>query len=184
MSLQYKKGDIVLTQGTGLISSLIRKFTRHKGESMTKVNHVGIVVEDGDDKTVVIVEALNSVKKHTMWSQYANTGHKVAIYRPLNLNEKELEAITAKANSYVGQGYSYIKIAAHYLDWLFGSVYFFRRFASMDNDPICSWLVAKCYQVVGKRFGVDADAASPDDIWDYVSTNKNYRCMRALREVF
>ena len=56
--------------------------------------------------------------------------------------------------------------------------------ARIDNDPICSWLVAKCYQVVGKRFGVDADAASPDDIWDYVSTNKNYRCMRALREVF
>lgn len=182
---RYKPGDIVLTQGTGLISKLIRKFTRDKGESVTKVNHVGIVVEEGDDRTAVIVEALTGVERHTMWSEYALTGQKVAIYRPLGLSTKEKEAVVQKAESYVGRKYGYLKIFAHLADWALGGRYVFRRIAAMDNYPICSWLVAQSYAAVGKNFGVDAGAASPDDIWDYVQNNKHrYRCVRSLREVF
>jgi hypothetical protein len=182
---RYKSGDIVLTQGTGLISKLIRKFTRDKYESITKVNHVGIVVEGGDDKDVVIVEALTGVKKHTMWSQYALTGDKVAIYRSLDLSEKERNAIVNKAEMYVGRQYGYFKIVAHLFDWALGGRYVFRRIAAMDNYPICSWVVAQSYATVGKNFGVEAGAASPDDIWDHIQKNKSkYKCVRALREVF
>ena len=185
MKEKYKAGDIVLTQGTGLISKLIRKFTRDKGESTTKVNHVGVVVEAGDDKTAVIVEALTGVKKHTMWSQYALTGHKVAVYRPMNLSPKEKAAVVEKANSYVGQKYGYLKIVAHLADWAIGGKYVFRRFVAMDNYPICSWVVAQSFAVVGKKFGVEAGAASPDDIWDHIQKNKyNFRCVRSLRELF
>ncbi len=41
----------------------------------------------------------------------------------------------------------------------------------MDDYPICSWLVAHAFACAGKDFGCEAGAATPDDIWDFVTTN-------------
>jgi hypothetical protein len=87
----------------------------------------------------------------------------------------------AAAERYVGRRYGYLKMLAHLLDWLFLGVYLFRRIASMDRYPICSWVVAHAYGKTGRHFGVAPGAASPDDIWDYVVAHpQEYRCVRAL----
>ena len=70
MGITLEPGDIFLTRGCSFISKAIRYITRSIGEKRTKVNHVGLVVQRGDIKTAIGVEALSKVIRHTLWSQY------------------------------------------------------------------------------------------------------------------
>ncbi len=169
MDVMFKPADIFLTQGTGFISQAIRVFTRSVGESRTRVNHVGLLVTPGTLRETVAVEALSKVVRRTLWDGYGPPSTtKVAIYRPMNLTEAELDRIVNAAEGYVGRDYGYLKIAAHLADWALMGAYVFRRLARMDDYPICSWLVAHCYAKADKTFGVAPGAASPDDIWDFI----------------
>lgn len=169
MDVLLKPGDIFFTRGPGLFSRAIRFFTRSIGEKRTKVNHVGVVVEEGGIQTAVVVEALIKVRKHRLWKQYGSSkGQQVAVYRAKNLNPEEIEVIIAEANQQVGRPYGFVKIIAHFLDWLLTGAYVFRRLTSDPRYPICSWLVAHSYSEAGKHFGVAPGAADPDDIWDFV----------------
>lgn len=58
MDILLEPGDIFLTRGSSFISKAIRFFTRSIGEKRTRVNYVGIVVQRGDVKTAIVVEAL------------------------------------------------------------------------------------------------------------------------------
>ena len=164
-------GDIFLTRGRGFVSRAIRFFTRHIGESRTKVNHVGLVVQGGMLQKAVMVEALRTVERHRLIDEYGGQSDEVAIYRPTRLSRAELQRIVTTANGYVGKSYGYGKIALHALDWVLQGAYVFRRLGRMDKYPICSWLVAHAYSAAGVHFGVEPGAATPDDIWDYVTTH-------------
>lgn len=156
------------------MSRAIRLFTRVIGESRTKVNHVGVIVAEGDLRTAVAVEALTKVKRHKLWKQYGPPcSSEVAIYRATNLSEDEIETITKAAESYVGRPYGYLKLLAHLADWFLQGAYVFRRLARMDKYPICSWLVAHSFAKAGKYFGVPPGAASPDDIWDFIQRHQD-----------
>ena len=173
--------DIVLTRGHGLLSRVIRFFTRSIGERRTKVNHVGIVVKTGAPPgEAIIVEALRKVRRHSLKDSYGAGRTAVAIYRPTNLTEKQSKLIVAAADNYVGHSYGYLKIILHLFDWVFQGPYLFRSLGCMDRYPICSWLVAHSYAKAGKNFGVDPGAASPDDIWDFVTKSRKYTCVREL----
>jgi hypothetical protein len=174
-------GDVVLTRSGGLTGWAIRLFTRRIGESRTKASHTGIIVEGGPLESAVIVEALARVKRHRLWVRYARGNHEVAVFRPLNLTPEEVAKIVAKAETYVGRRYGYGKIFAHWLDWLLQGAYVFRRLAREDRYPICSWVVAYAFADAGKHFDVDPGAATPDDIWDFVTGNPDkYREVVAL----
>ena len=174
--------DIVLIRGHGLSSLAIRFFTRSIGERRTQVNHVGIVVKAGAPAgNAIVLEALHKVRRHSLKSSYGDGRSDVAIYRAKNLTEKETDCIVAAANRYVGCSYGYFKIVLHLLDWILQGPYLFRRLALMDRYPICSWLVAHSYKKAEKNFGVKPGAASPDDIWDFVTTQtQKYTCVRGL----
>lgn len=162
--------DIFLTRGTGLVSRLIRLFTRHVGESRTKVNHVGIVVEGGPIGEAVVVEALSRVRRHALWDRYGRSSRtEIAIFRPIDLRPADRRRIVRKAESYVGRKYGYLMILAHLCDWLLQGAYVFRRLAGSDNYPICSWVVSHAFAETGRTFGVAPGEASPDDIWDFVT---------------
>ena len=169
--LVVEPGDIFLTQGNSFISKAIRFFSKSGGESRTEVNHVGLVVVGGRPHSATIVEASSTVLRHSMEGYWNSKNTKVAVFRPKNITPATRDHIVQRANSYVGRKYGYLKIVAHFLDWILGGRYFFRRFAFMDKYPICSWVVAQAYADAGYTFGVDAGAASPDDIWDFVLTN-------------
>ncbi len=170
MSIILKPGDIFLTRGTSLLSFLIRVFTRSFGERRSKVNHVGIVVQEGTLRNAVVVEALIKVRRHRLWHRYGppKKDH-VAIYRPTNLEPEEINIIVNEAEEQVGKPYGFGKILAHFLDWLLLGAYFFRRLTNDPDYPICSWLVAHSYSKAGKHFGVAPGAANPDDICDFVT---------------
>jgi len=169
MDVLLKPGDVFFTRGTSCLSRAIRVCTRSFGEKRSKVNHVGVVVEEGGIQTAVVVEALSKVRKRRLWKRYGTSNkHQVAIYRAKNLKPEQIEIIVAEANEQVGRPYGYVKIIAHLLDWLLNGVYFFRRLTSDPRYPICSWLVAHSYSKAGKHFGVAPGAADPDDIWDFV----------------
>lgn len=171
MEALLQPGDIVMTRGEGFLGRAIRFFTRHIGESRSKVNHVGIVVQGGTIEQAVMVEALRRVVRHKLIDEYGGKRDQVAIARPTRLPKAELERVVAEANGYVGRTYGYFKIVLHALDWTLQGAYVFRRLGQMDSYPICSWLVAKAYSLAGVYFGVSPGAATPDDIWDYVTTH-------------
>ena len=171
MEPQLQPADVFLTRGTGLLSRAIRFFTRRFGESRTMVSHVGVVVEGGPIREAIVVEALSRVRRHGLWQRYAPKRRtQVAIYRPINLTPSEMQTIVAEAEAYVGREYGYEMILAHLADWLLQGAYLFRRLIGSDNYPICSWVVAHSFAEVGKTFGVDSGAASPDDVWDFVTS--------------
>lgn len=164
--------DIVCTRSKSKLGGLIRFFTRRIGEPRTKVNHVGIIAVGGTSTNAIIVEALKRVRREWFASAYGGkSAPDVAIFRPLNLTEDERYIVAAKAETYAGRGYGYLKILAHMGDWILQGAYVFRRLVGSDKYPICSWLVAHAYSFIGKTFGVDAGAASPDDIWDFCIAN-------------
>lgn len=174
-------GDVVLTRSGGIVGWAIRLFTRRIGESRTKATHTGLIVEGGPLDQAVIIEALATVKRHRLRGRYASPRHQVAVYRPLNLVEADVAKVLAKAETYVGRRYGYLKILAHWLDWVLQGAYVFRRLANQDRYPICSWVVAHAFAAAGKHFGVDPGAATPDDIWDFVTRNPDvYREVVAL----
>jgi len=67
MNIFLEPGDIFLTRGCDLISRAIRFFTKSIGEKRTKVNHVGLVVQRGNIKTAIVVEAQSKVVRHKLW---------------------------------------------------------------------------------------------------------------------
>ncbi len=181
MAVTLQPADIFLTRGTGIISRLIQFFSRGIGEPRTKVNHVGLVVEGGPIDSAIVVEALTKVKRHKLFDQYVNTKHGVAVYRPLNVEQEDLDKIVVTAEGYVGRTYGYLKILLHLLDWALLGAYVFRRLGQMDRYPICSWLVAHSYKKANLYFGVKPGAATPDDIWDFVrSQTGKYKEVRKL----
>ena len=170
--VQLLPADVFLTRSKTVLGSLIRFFTRAFGESRTKVNHVGVVVEAGDARTAVGVEALAFVQKHRLWSRYGNSRrHQVAVYRPLGISTEDVAKIVQGAEKDVGQEYGKVMIVAHLLDYLLLGAFVFRRLIRAEDYPICSWVVAWAYAKAGRDFGVPPAAASPDDIWDYVRSH-------------
>lgn len=174
MGILLESGDIFLTRGCGFFSWAIRFVTRSIGEKRTKVNHVGIVVQRGDIKTAIVVEAQSKVVRHKLWSRYGPPKKDlVAVYRATNLAAEQVRDIVAEAEKQVGKKYGFLMIAAHLKDCLFLGIYFFRRMIPGNKYPICSWVVADAFAKVGKDFGVEVGMATPDDIWDFIEKNSD-----------
>lgn len=167
-----------------MFSRLIRIGEKSLGEEKSIVNHVGIVSQFGPIDVADVIEALVTVKKHTLFEQYHNKSDKVAIFRPLNLSFEQSLEIILKANSYVGRNYGYSKIVTHALDYFIGKKYIFRRLTHSDNYPICSWVVSHSYKAAGLDFGCPPGMADPDDIWDFCVGNPDkYSCVLDLTNI-
>lgn len=169
--MMFQPGDIFVTRGDSFISKAIRFFSRSGGESRTMVNHTGLIVTEGTSASAEIVEALTKVKRRKFSAYQRSTSTQVAVFRPINVTDDQIVTIVDRAVGYVGDGYGYLKIVAHLIDWCLGGRYVARRVVAMDNYPICSWVVAQAYADAGLNFGVPAGAASPDDIWDFCLAN-------------
>lgn len=175
--MTFNRCDIVFTRSNSWLGKAIRFFTRDKGEKITEVNHVGMIANDGDAVDSIIIESLRKTVKHKLSEGYGDLST-IAIARPLNITEEGKVKIVTKMESYVGKTYGYVKIVLHLGDWVLKNIkggnsnpYFFRRFAKMDNYPICSYSLAQSYSADEKDFGVPPNTASPDDIWDFCVAN-------------
>ena len=125
-----------------------------------------------------------TVQRHPLDRYAMKRNTNVAIFRPINLSEAEKGAIVAKADGYVGRPYGWVKIVAHFADWMLLGAYTFRRLTNDDRYPICSWIVAHAFLAADKNFGVEPGAANPDDIWDFVTSNPDkYIQVRGLKPI-
>lgn len=160
---------------------MIRFFTRTSGEPESEVSHTGIVVEGGPLEKAWIVESRGPTRRRKLFRRYRKRKYDVAIFRPLQLTPVNRAIIVEGALHYVGKKYSYFKILLHLLDWMLQGAYVFRRLGKMDDYPICSWLVAHAFAKAGEKFGVEPDAANPDDIWDFINAHpEKYRMLWPL----
>jgi len=164
MKTMFYPYDIVFTSSDSLLAKAIRWATREEGEGPTKVNHVGVISNiKGDSPT--IIEALRKVRMHSM-ERYVKNGHKVAVFRPRNLSPLQRLLIRKSLARQVGKGYGYGKLVAHGIarltrwEWV-------RRLGRIDQEDVCSSLVARAFARAGLSFGVEGREATPDDIWDF-----------------
>ncbi len=168
--------DILGTANPDLTGRLIRFFERAPQQPKPQVSHVGLIAASMPLIFAPVIEALATVRNRVMWDAYVKSKTPVRIWRPKTLTEGQKTRILAKANSYVGRKYGWIKIGAHAVDWLLSKlfsrdVYAARRVAGLDRYPICSWVVAQAYAAAGLYFGVEPGAAQPDDIDAYCASH-------------
>lgn len=172
-TVHFLPGDIVCTQDKmSMLSWWIRFFQRRKGEDPSIFNHVGIMVNE-----TRLAEALKRVLVNPI-TKYKSPFQEIMVARRKNLSKEQQDTLVNKAFDYVGRDYGYLKIAAHVFDYGLSrlcerDIYFFRRIFRMDKYPICSWVVAYCYDKIGVSFGVPLEACQPDDIGDSVFAKRN-----------
>jgi hypothetical protein len=169
--MEFLPGDIVCFHGTNWISEGIQWATRRPGETPVYANHVGVFTSAGE-----ITEALWTVKTRPVAESLAGSAYQ--IWRNTTLKDAERQAVAQKALTYVGREYGAGKILLHLGDALLTKavgqeVYAFRKMASLDKYPICSWVVAEAYaKALGLLFGLPANEAAPDDIWRYMDARQ------------
>lgn len=184
LDCQLQPCDIVLTRSQSRLGRLVRFFTRSRGEKATEVNHAAMITTAGHIRDVLVIESLARTVEHNFWQKYAGSGMEVSIWRPREITEQQRKTILFQAGRYLGFPYGSLKLIPHALDWAIGGKYFFRRFATVQMYPICSWLVAFSYSAAKLDFGVPPRSASPDDIDDYVRNHpEKYLCVFPLQKI-
>lgn len=173
--MPIEQADILMVGGNTFISKMIKKCTQKIGEEKTVINHVGIFPET---YSRCVIEALNTVVCRDVIYAYGDADVSLAIFRAKNISKEDKAKISKYAFNQVGKKYGYLKIVAHFMDWVIGDYYFFRRLTHSQKYPICSWLVAYAYASAGYNFGVKPGQATPDDIWDFCINNPDkYECV-------
>lgn len=181
--------DIILSAGSGFLSSQIRWWTRSWLESRTFISHVSMVVEGGTIEEAIVHDALAPHWRGKVKDIYITSGTRFAVARPININDfgkskiieyAEQEAAYLKTRKW---DYNYAALIAHLGDSLLGDIYLFRRLLK-SMTPICSLSVARCYSSAGMNFYMRPGKASPDDIWDFVIENegKAFRIIKGLMD--
>jgi len=166
--LEVQRGDIFLTQGNSIKARIIRWFQRSKGEEPTLFNHAGLFLNNTTLFRAISMEALWRVRTGRFWRFYHGDTSRVAIYRRRRLMSEQRLVVVDKALDFYGNQYGVLKILAHALDRMLFDTYLFRRLAKLDRYPICSYLVARCFDEVDIWIGASPSRAQPDDIGDYI----------------
>lgn len=178
MSLKVVAGDVVFVRGQGVLQRLIRWAETEPGEEATWANHVAVVVKAGwlvpPDPSerrglAETVEALWRVEHNRWWNRHkADKGCEVMVYRHGNMTPDQVEHVTRYAMNQVGNKYGWWKLGVHLADRLiFGGKTRLSRWLCVDKRPICSYLVARAFEVVGIGFGMPAAVATPDEQLDW-----------------
>jgi len=162
--MKTKLGDTAHVNNITTFANLIRPCTRGRGERETWATHTEVCLDEANmigalGKGVRIANIKEWMKR--------NPKAQVVITRSTEFNAatSEMERLLLR---YDRRKYGYDKIIAHYLDHLIGDRYFFRKILFMQRYPICSWIPASAYwDCFQYKFGVEPDAASPDDIADH-----------------
>jgi hypothetical protein len=166
--------DILFARSHGWLGRSILRFTRSPREAPSIATHTGIFTMGGDLLSAMLVEAQVHCNRHPLGEAYPEgCDTEICIFRPINLAQFQIQLIVDKAASYVGDNYGYGKLLLCLGDWCLGGANVFRRLGRIDSVPICSFLVARSFKAAALDFGIADYAATPDDIWDFVTTHKD-----------
>jgi hypothetical protein len=116
---------------------------------------------------------------HTeLWPWYPShekeSGNTIRVYRRHDLMTRleDVRKIVDTATTFVGRRYGWWKLFAHLCDRL---IFRGRKTISnalrVDKRPICSYTAAKSFAAGGVTFGMQPEAADPDEMMDYCETH-------------
>jgi hypothetical protein len=170
---QLNAGDVVLISGRSLFALAIKWFTTSKGEKPSVFSHVGLVYGDAPVGEAMIGESWYVNRITALWKQYQGADL-VEIWRDATLTESERATIDSELRDHVNQPYGVGAIGLAALDTLLAKIFkkpdnavtFFRKLSG--DDLVCSTVTAVIYAKIGRTFGTEPLATSPDDIGDYV----------------
>lgn len=169
IGMEVRAGDIFFTHSQTLLGKAIRYAQSDPGEENgVWANHTGVFIENGDALQVSVIEALWKTRKGPL--QLKDTG--LRVYRKVGLTELQKGAILHTLEKHVGNKYGWWKLTGHLFDRIaFKGKKVVSRLFFIDNRPICSYLAAHAFSNAGITFGMDPDAADPDEMMDYCETN-------------
>lgn len=159
-------GDVIHVQSSGLLSKLVRLFSKSDEEEPSWASHSAMVLRVEEE--IEIIEAIWRTVIRPI-TAYEGKGAKLLVCRkPGGIEVDRKQEMVKKAEYYNGKIYGFWEITFHILDRFLNNSYFFRRLIKDDDYPICSWLVAYIYdRILGYDFGTPPNAAQPDDLLDH-----------------
>ncbi len=176
-------GDVGFTRGTGLVQQVIRYATRGPNEEKTWANHVLMFTSGGaiganvwKEQQATAIEALWHVEENPWYDRHeSETGYRLVVYRPTFLAGNVKDRLIETARAHLGQRYGWWKLGAHLIDRVvFNDRKVVSNMLHVDDRPICSYLVARAFEVVGfpHAFGpIQAGAQDPDEMMDWVDND-------------
>ena len=177
--IYVQAGDVGFTRGTGLFQQAIRYATRGPGEEPTWTNHslmfttAGAVGPAEPHRQARAIEALARVEENPWYARHRHeTGYTIMVYRPTFLSPESMARLVETARAHIGERYGWWKLGAHLLDRIFfEDKKTVSNLLRIDDRPICSYLVARAYEIAGHphAFGpIEARAQDPDEMMDHV----------------
>ena len=159
-------GDVIHVQSRGILSKMVRFFSRARKEEPSWASHSAMVLRVGEE--IEIIEALWRTLIRPITAYKGKKSKLLVCRKPGGIEEERKQKMIEKAEYYEGKPYGFWEIAFHVLDRLLNNSYVFRRLIKHNDYPICSWLVAYVYdRVLGYHFGAPPNAAQPDDLLDH-----------------
>ena len=185
-------GDVGFTHGTQLLHRAIRRASTGPREEKTWTNHsllftkAGAVGDVASYRQAWAIEAQWHVEENPWFKRHQKSvGTKIRIFRPTFLSERGRSRLIETSRAHLGERYGWWKLGTHLIDNLvFEDKKVLSRFLRVDSRPICSYLVARAYEVAGHpgAFGpIDPHAQDPDEMMDYCKGSINARESRRAR---
>ena len=170
--MKLEAADLILVRTPGFFGAAIRFFTRRIGEGPSRCNHVAGVVTAGNAQTADVVEALSNGVVCRKFHQLLGKGRMVEVWRPINLSDEERFKVAAHAAKKVGDKYGWGRVVTAALDWFLFEAVVFRRLCSQEED--CATLWGAAFRSIGRKFGKDSGALTPDCIRDFVKSHPQF----------
>lgn len=127
--MELQVGDIIAYKGTGVLSKIVRFFTR------SKYSHISMAIS-----STHLIEA-NWYKKSNV-IEFKYNPNEMEIFRVENLTVEHQITILQRSYEYINKYYDYIQIFGHLLESL-GIVV--KNPLNSDNKIICSELIDRAY---------------------------------------
>lgn len=168
-------GDLGFSASRSPIGSMIRGAQRAPLEGPSEASHAWGVTIGGNPWESWIVEAVGGgVVEHRLADHYLGRQRQaVLVARPINLLPNELGVIVDTARSFIGRRYGFGQLFFHLVDSVVSGVLgrdvmWARKRIAKSKRLTCGRTWALAYRVAGATFGVEADAADPDAMLDFI----------------
>jgi hypothetical protein len=176
----FKPGDICLVHSVEELGQLIDRFETSADTTQIVqkiISHAAVCVD-----ALNLIEATLPVVKKNPISKYITDPKNVMVcIRVKSLTDDQRNAVATNAGAFLGRLYGWNKLILHLGDNIVSwfarkDVFFFRKLITNQKLPICSELVADCYQPVGWTFcGIKPEEVQPMDIFtDFAKRPKEY----------
>lgn len=176
----YEVGDLVMVRGRSWISKLISFATRGRigpflKEGKTWATHVEVVVEPGNVFDAKVISAdRTGINVRTLKPK-----ERIIVYRYNRMDRAVRDNIVGRSRGIEGAKYPVLRLVAHLLDAALLDVYLFRRIFRKRRSFVCSELAVWLFTPYAV-FPFQEYYATPDDIWDFVTTSPEWDMVASL----